>query len=182
MLKKINAVISLLLTAMILIHIGVCCYSYAAMWYDPIIIKTIARVTAGLVAVHALLSIAAFFFLHDGAALTKYPRQNLRLILLRATALLMLLLLHPHFTAFKFMESPDPFTVQRKLLVILPEFLFFGTTLLHVGLAFTRGLITLGLLKNDRQERTADRIMWIICGLFFAASVGIILRAVWLWH
>lgn len=52
-----------------------------------------------------------------------------------------------------------------KFLVLVTEILFAGAAFLHLSVSFSRSMLTLGLLKNDRMEKLVDYVTWIICGL-----------------
>lgn len=63
-----------------------------------------------------------------------------------------------------------------KFLVLVTEILFAGAAFLHLSVSFSRSMLTLGLLKNDRMEKLVDYVTWIICGLLMVLTVAARIR------
>ena len=95
-LKKTNAVLALLTTLFILVHIGYNTYCYLAYYYNPTL-KIATSIPVMLsVCLHGILGMLAVFLMGDGTKLTTYPKQNIRTIVQRISAALIfpLLILH----------------------------------------------------------------------------------------
>lgn len=78
--KKLNAIISWILSICLLAHLLTMGYSLLTRWYDFVICKTLAHATAYAAFAHVILCLIIFLFLHDGASLS-YPKKNIRTIL-----------------------------------------------------------------------------------------------------
>ena len=68
------------------------------------------------------------------------------------------------------------FSGGAKFLVLVTEILFAGAAFLHLSVSFSRSMLTLGLLKNDRMEKLVDYVTWIICGLLMVLTVAARIR------
>ena len=72
--------------------------------------------------------------------------------------------------------SGASFSGGAKFIVLVTEILFAGTAFLHLGISFSRSMLTLGLLRNDRMEKLVDCVTWIICGLLMVLTVAAWIR------
>lgn len=132
MIKKFNAVISLLCSVCLLCHFGTMTYSMLTGWYNYNVCKTLAHLTAGFVGIHVILVMIIFFFLHDGSDLSRYRKENAKVIVQRISGLAMVALLHSHVKNYSFIMSGDPFLTEDKVRVIFLEVFFFCTVFLHL--------------------------------------------------
>ncbi len=176
MIKKCNAVCSWILTLFLAGHFISMSYSMLTGWYDYAICKMLARGTAAVAVLHIVISMVILLFLNEGTDLGKYPRRNLRVILQRASGLVIIALLHLHVKAFGFIVQGAALSGSEKLWIFLTEFLFFAAIFLHLGVSFSRSLITMGWLSSDTLERRIDRGIWILCGLCFAGTAASLLQ------
>ena len=181
MIKKWNAVCSWLLTLLLMGHLLVMSYSMWTGWYAYGLCKMLARGTALAAGAHAALTLAIFFFVNGGTGPGRYGRQNLRVILQRASALVILALLHLHVKAFGFIVSGASLSGADKAFLLITELLFFGAVSLHLGMSFSRSLITMGLLSSDTAEKRADRAAWAISALLMAVSAAALVKFVVSW-
>ena len=78
-------------------------------WYDPALCKGFAHAAVLLLVLHVLTTLCIFFFKHDGAG-ARYARQNARTWVQRATALLILIFIHMHTTAYAHMATGETLT------------------------------------------------------------------------
>ena len=135
----------------------------------------------GACGAHAALTLAIFFFVNGGTGPGRYGRQNLRVILQRASALVILALLHLHVKAFGFIVSGASLSGADKAFLLITELLFFGAVSLHLGVSFSRSLITMGLLSSDTAEKRADRAAWAVSALLMAVSAAALVKFVVSW-
>ena len=121
------------------------------------------------------------FLRERGTGPGRYGRQNLRVILQRASALVILALLHLHVKAFGFIVSGASLSGADKAFLLITELLFFGAVSLHLGVSFSRSLITMGLLSSDAGEKRTDRAAWAISALLMAVSAAALVKFVVSW-
>ena len=172
-LKKMNAALGLLSIAAMLLHIVNIVFSY--LTFDFKLLTAIPLMV--LVCLHAICGMLTVFLQADGMRLDLYPKQNLRTILQRVSAALILPLLILHINTFDMLKSAAE--AGRWLwfsLLLLSQLLFYGTVLTHVSVSITRGMITLGLLTSlDRQKRI-DRVIYVICAAVFIIASFVVIK------
>lgn len=176
-LKKLNAALGLLSIAAMLLHIGYTVFAYLAFYYNPALKQLTAVPFMVLACLHAVCGMLTVFLQSDGTRLNLYPRQNLRTILQRVSAALMLPLLILHINTFNLLQS----TAQAGqwlwfALLMLSQPLFYGTALTHIATSVTRAFITLGWLASADKQKAIDRAVYILCGLAFAVSTFVVVR------
>ena len=104
-LKKINAALGLLSIAFLLLHLGYSVFAYMAFFYDPALKLLTAVPCMVLVCLHAVCGMLTVFLQTDGTRLDLYPKLNLRTILQRVSAALMLPLLILHINTFGLLQA-----------------------------------------------------------------------------
>ena len=104
-LKKINAALGLLSIVAMLLHIGYTVFAYLAFYYNPTLKLLTAVPFMVLVCLHAVCGMLTVFLQADGTRLDLYPKKNLRTILQRASAALMLPLLILHINPYGLLAS-----------------------------------------------------------------------------
>lgn len=161
--KKINAFITWIVIVSLLGHVFTMTYSLVTGWYDFGICKTMARATGITVGIHVLLCLIVFFFLHDGSNIGNYKKQNKRTIVQRASAIVTVLLLHVHVKSFGFVVEGAPLTGQAKFGILITEIIFFASIFIHISSSFSKSLITMGFLREEKAEKITDIITRIIC-------------------
>ena len=171
-LKKINALAGLVATLLLLCHAGTMTLSLYTGWYNYPVCKTFAKLIFLFVAVHIICSLIILFFYHDGSETGLYKKANTRLILQRASAILMMLLIHTHTKAYKHMATGTTLTTGQSLFFLIFEILFLCTVMLHVSMSFSKALITLGILSSPAKAGVLDKIILILCILLAIASCG----------
>ena len=176
-LKKINAALGLLSIAAMLVHIGYTVFSYLAFYYNPTLKLLTAVPFMVLACLHAICGMLTVFLQSDGTRLDLYPRQNVRTILQRVSAALMLPLLILHINTFGLLQSSAGAGQWIWFaLLMLSQPLFYGTALTHIAVSVTRGLITLGWLSSTEKQKVIDRVVYILCALAFAVSTFVVVR------
>ncbi len=164
MIKKINAVLSLLLTALLILHAGYECAAYCLFYYNPMLSKVTGFVTASVVALHVIISIISLFVLHDSRSVI-YIRLNMKTVIQRICAVIMAVLLPVHIYAFNLLQRYAGKTGY--FLTEAGQILFYAAVFGHIAVSFTKSLITLGVMEKDTVRRKADTVISVICTLLF---------------
>lgn len=172
--KKWNARLSLVTLALLLIHETYQLYAYTTMYYNPVLSKVTGYALAAALVLHAILSITIVFVCHDSKTVA-YKKLNLKTVLQRSSACLMLLLLPLHIFSFSLLRSSAGGVGY--ILTELAQILFYASILCHVATSFTGALITLGWLSDMKKKRVIDIIVTIICAILFLSASVIITMA-----
>ena len=176
-LKKINAALGLLSIAAMLVHIGYTVFAYLAFYYNPTLKLLTAVPFMVLACLHAICGMLTVFLQADGTRLDLYPRQNVRTVLQRASAALMLPLLILHINTFGLLQSSaEAGQWIWFALLMLSQPLFYGVVQTHIAVSVTRGLITLGWLSSTEKQKVIDRVVYILCALAFVVSTFVVVR------
>ena len=176
-LKKINAALGLLSIVALLLHLGYTVFAYITFYYNPTLKLLTAIPCIALVCLHAVCGMLTVFLQADGTRLDLYPRQNLRTILQRVSAALILPLLILHINTFGLLQSSAGAGQWFWFaLLMFSQLLFYGTVLTHVAVSVTRSFITLGWLSSSDKQKRIDRVIYIICAVAFAVAAFVVLR------
>ncbi len=176
-LKKINAAVGLLSIVAMLLHIGYTVFAYMTFYYNPALKLLTAVPFMVLVCIHAVCGMLTVFLQADGTRLDLYPKQNVRTILQRVSAALMLPLLILHINTFGLLKScAEARHWILFALLLLSQPLFYGTVLTHIAVSVTRGLITLGRMSSREKQKVADRVIYIVCAAVFLIAAFVVLR------
>ena len=172
-LKKTNAVLALLTTLFILVHIGYNTYCYLAFYYNPTL-KIATSIPVMLsVCLHGILGMLAVFLMGDGTKLATYPKQNIRTIVQRVSAALIFPLLILHLNTFNILQaSSEEGSWPKFILVIICQVLFYGIIIVHTA----KALITLGLLSSPAKQKKLDKIIYFIAGFVLAIAAYSIIK------
>ena len=166
MIKKWNAVCSWMLTLFLLGHMLTMSIPVLTGGQDYSDCQILAGGIVATVLIHVVLCIVSY-----------YPRkENWRLITQRISGIIILILLYPHMRVLHLIISGASFSGGAKFLVLVTEILFAGAAFLHLSVSFSRSMLTLGLLRNDRMEKLVDCVTWIICGLLMVLTVAARIR------
>ena len=176
MVKKVNAVCGLVIIASVLLHIICVVYCYLTFSYKPLLTNVTAYTVLALTGLHILLSGIIVFFMHDRGRGMIYPCLNVRTLIQRITAVLMILMLILHLNTFKLLSYSAGSNDLLFAAVIILQVLFFGVTLLHTAVSAGNALITLGMISTDKARRNFDITVWIICAVFFAVLTVSVIR------
>ena len=160
--KKVNACITWIIMLLFYSHLIVMSYSLATGWYDYNICKTLARATGIVISIHAILSIIVVLFLHDGVKVGYYAKRNIKTIIQRATAIIIMIFVHLHVKAFRFIVQGTHLSTADKAFILVTEFIFYGANFLHLTVSFSKSLVTMGLLRSDDKEKLINRIVLVI--------------------
>jgi len=173
--KKINAVLALISVLLLFTHSIYEVFSFLAFYYNPMVTSAIAFTLASCMMLHAAISMTVLGVKHDGNALDKYPKENIRTIIQRGSACGLLLILPFHIKTGDWISSKFGGFGFLVVLIIL-GILFWAFTFIHIGSSFTRALITLGILKSVKTQKILDWIIWVICGILFIISLFVIIK------
>lgn len=181
-LKKINAVASWILIALLLVHIFTTLAYLLTGWVNMDIMMKAPRALAIVCVIHVCISLAIVFFMHDGSDFTRYGKLNQRTFMQRLSGLLILLLVHPHVKLFAgFIYENLPLNPGRKIFIFIVEMLFFGAIYTHLECSFSRSLITMGLIRSEKAERAVDWAARALCALGFAVTFFALARFLIMW-
>ena len=165
-LRKINALISILIVLIFLDHSIFYSVVMLSRYRIPANVTVLPWVMTILVAVHAILSIAMAVLGHKGAEKRKcntYTQLNARTMIQRYSGLLMILLLVVHIAG-----SNTHFQPQLLHAVLHP--IFFAIALIHFSVSASKAFVTLGI-GNAKLVKAVDVLMVILCGTIFVACV-----------
>ena len=167
LMKKINAVLSLLITFLIFAHaISIAIWMFSGETIDraPAIISWILT---GLVAIHAFICIDMVLspILNGEHHKAKtYPKLNRVMIVQRLSGALMLL-----FTALHIAGAIGAMTPPKIIHAIVPT-LFFTIVMAHVAVSTSKAFVTLGI-GSAKFVKVADVVIKVICVLTLIADV-----------
>lgn len=167
LLRKINAGLSLLSTLFLLEHavfIALYIFSHGRI-LNPI--PYAAWILAGLVAMHAFISIDLAISAHMDGGKQKYKsysKMNISTVIQRVSGVSLVLLITLHIAG-----ATGAMTPPRLIHSVVPP-LFFLVALTHTAVSFSKALITLGI-GSARFVRAADIVMKLICALTLVADV-----------
>ena len=176
-LKKCNAVLSLLTFAALLLHVGYTAYTYLTFYYNPALKMAFAVPFAVLTCLHAVLGMCSVFLLADGTRMGLYAKKNIRTIIQRISAALIFPLLILHINTFGLLQATSS-SGQYMLfaLLILSELVFYLTVFLHAAVSVGRALITLGILSSQKAQKITDMTVEILCALLFAVTAFAVIK------
>ena len=165
--RKINAVVSLMITFLLLFHAISNAVWMLSMGSIAKHMNFLAWVLTGLMAIHAFISIDLAVSAHVGTEKRKcksYPQMNLPTIVQRASGVLMVIFTGLHIAGtIGYLEPP------KAVHAILPP-LFFTMVLIHVAVSTSKAFITLGI-GNAKFIKTVDIIAKAFSALTLIAVV-----------
>ena len=169
--KKWNARLSLLTLALLLIHEVYQLYTYIAFYYNPTLTAVTGFAAAGCFVLHGILSAACVFALHDSKTVA-YKKLNIRTVLQRISAVMIIMLLPLHIFSFILLQA----SVGSGWFVVIEavQIIYYAALSCHIALSFSNAFITLGLLSDIKKKRITDIVVLIICALLFIAASVII--------
>lgn len=176
MIKKWNAVCSWMLTLFLLGHMLTMSIPMLTGGQDYSDCQILAEGIMATVLIHVVLCIVSYYPRRGILNFHRYRKENWRLITQRISGIVILILLYPHMRVLHLIISGASFSGGAKFLVLVTEILFAGAAFLHLSVSFSRSMLTLGLLKNDRMEKLVDYVTWIICGLLMVLTVAARIR------
>lgn len=158
--KKWNARLSLLTILLLLIHEGYQLIAYITFYYNPTLSKVSGYAVVGCFVLHAILSVVGVAVLHDAKGIA-YKRLNIRTVLQRISAVLLILLLPLHIFSFPLLKSSAG--GFGYVMAEAAQIIFYATLFCHVAVSFSNALITLGRLSDIKKKRIIDVVVLVIC-------------------
>ena len=171
MIKKWNAVCSWMLTLFLLGHMLTMSIPMLTGGHDYSDCQILAGGIVATVLIHVVLCIVSYYPRRGILNFQRYRKENWRI-----SGIVILILLYPHMRVLHLIISGASFSGGAKFLVLVTEILFAGAAFLHLSVSFSRSMLTLGLLRNDRMEKLVDCVTWIICGLLMVLTVAARIR------
>ena len=169
--KKWNARLSLLTILLLLIHEGYQLFAYITFYYNPTLSKVTGYAVAVCFVLHAILSVVGVAVLHDSKSVA-YKKLNIRTVLQRISAVLLILLLPLHIFSFPLLKSSAG--GFGYVMVEAAQIIFYATLFCHVVVSFSNALITLGWLSDIKKKRIIDVVVLVICVIMLIAVSVII--------
>ena len=159
----------LALIALILCHVIYQTVSYILFYYNPLVGKVTGFVLTGLIVIHIALGIYLVAKKTDSKKID-YPKMNIRTILQRASALLLLILFPVHTCAGGWITGHVGgfgFFVFISVLQVL----FWAAFYIHITTSFSNALITLGIITSMKTKKKIDVFVGTVLfiALVFAA-------------
>ena len=165
---KANGYISLLVVLTLFIHTIYELVTYSIMFYNPIATKTFGYVLGALVVIHGTLSMINVYGRADSKRI-RYKKLNIKTFLQRASAFLIIVTLPIHIMAFGILQS-NAFGVIYVITEIVNA-LFLVAVYIHVAISFSKALITIGVLEDEKKAVVIDRTLMVICTILCTASI-----------
>lgn len=167
LLRKINAVLSLLCTFLLMDHA-----IFHAIWMmaKGNIEKStdnLPWILFGLMLMHAFISVYLGVAAHADTEKRKcksYPKMNVATIIQRASGVVLILLAVQHVLGVS-----GAWPVPPIVHMILPP-LFFTVALMHAAISGVKALITLGI-GNAKFIKTADIVVKVLCVITIIADI-----------
>ena len=167
LLRKINAVISLIITFMLMNHATAHAIYMISRGSIVPNFNLSPRVLAGLMTVHAVVCIYFGISAQKNAEkgeFNGYPRLNASAFLQRISGILLII-----FTALHIAGASGFLTPPQVVHAILPP-LFFTLALAHVAVSTSKAFITLGI-GNAAFIKVLDIFVKVLCLVTLVASV-----------
>lgn len=166
MLRKINAVLSLLCTYLLLSHAG---FHAAWMLSMGAIEKSVSKLSfvfIGVMALHAITSIILAVLTHKGAKCKGkgYASLNKQTYIQRVSGILLI-----PFTALHVLGVVGITNPPQLVHAILPP-LFFAFSLMHVAVSVSKAFITLGI-GNAKAIKAIDIAVKMLCAVTLVADI-----------
>ena len=165
--RKLNAVLSLLTTVLLLIHAITCSIfmlSGDSVARPPVFMSWVLM---GLLIIHALISIDIAMSAHaenENRKGKKYPKKNAATIVQRLSGVLMVPATGLHIA------GATGYMVPPKVVHAIVPPLFFTMVLTHIAVSASKALITLGI-GNGKVFKVADITIKVLCAGTLIASV-----------
>lgn len=167
-LRKINAVLALLTTVLLLAHaISVAVWMFSKGKIIPIGGHTLPKVLIWVTVAHVLVCIALMIFAHADNKIKKgrnYPKLNIPTMIQRISGVLMIVFTRLHIAGAKGVINPP-----RIINAIASPF-FFILVMAHIAVSGSKAFVTLGI-GNAGFIRFSDVFIKVICALTVVADM-----------
>lgn len=175
MIKKLNAVLGLVTILLMLVHvISMSLLLNGSIQFHKELIY-IAMIFILLFIIHIFVSVVIMFFFNDGSSPMQYPSLNVRTIIQRSTAIIMVIFFHMHFEHYtKTAADGTLIFVQPDIGIFLAEAVLIITVVMHAAISLPKAFITLGITDNEKRMKKIVRvsdIVGIVITLFAIVSL-----------
>ena len=171
-LKKTNATLGLLTIVMLIIHAGYQMAAYVRFEHNEKVTMALGAAILVLMLLHIVLAMVIVMITGDGTDITAYPRDNVRTIVQRASAIGIMVFLAGHLYAYDILTSGPAGLIAASIIQII----FFGMIFIHTATSLSNGFVTLGLLQSETKKQILDRVVMALCTVAFAAICIITIR------
>lgn len=165
---KANGYISLFVVAILFVHSIYELITYILLYYNPIATKLFGYLLGSFVVIHGVLSVINVYVKNDSKKI-RYKKLNMKTYLQRISAFCLVVLLPLHIMAFGILQSTAFGTIYVILEVL--NSLFYVAVYVHVAISFSKCLITIGVLEDEKKMIIIDRVLIVICSMLCIASV-----------
>ena len=172
--KKVNAVLSLLSTLGLAVHILCQAGSYYLFESNHRLLQVTGMFMELMVLLHMILSVYSLFVSHDSKTI-RYKKLNIRTYMQRITALAMVVLLPLHILCMKIVSSQKSAGVFMICEAI--QVLFFTAALYHFALSFGNALVSLGFLDDRLKKSKIDKAMLVVATILLVVASILIIPA-----
>ena len=173
--RRAAAILGLLAILALIFHGGTMAYSLWTGWYVYDIAKGSALLIAACVVLHVICVLVLFFFFSEGTDFV-YTKANRATLLQRISAIAILVLLHFHMTAYTSVALGQTIDLGQCIFYCVTEALFFGFVLTHVAISTSRGLATMGWVRNFKVDRLINRVCYVTCAIAMVIiTIGMII-------
>lgn len=163
-LKKCNAVIALMTATLLALHntLNARMMMLGRVEESP---RLLALILVSCVGAHALISLFVILFRSKGAK-PRYNNISATWILQRISALAMipLVLFHWLVRAGEYGIGLIPILIVHFFIMVLAY--------IHIPLSVPNALVTLGIIDNSKQHKTARTVCWVICIMLFLLGLS----------
>lgn len=173
--KKFNSIIALIVVFTLIGHILTTLIFLLTGFRIELLNNIFARSTYVLMLLHILISIIILIKNHDAKpGPVKYPQNVYRVLIQRASGIVMILLLHAHISQMVIVLRELPMEPIGKLRFCIINILFFASIFLHIAVSFSRPFISFGWMVNTATIKKTDKtvsVLSIICFVVIVASL-----------
>ena len=170
--KKLNAVLSLLVCLGLVAHVCYNAVSYIFFFYNPFFNGMFGGIVSLFVIFHIIFSVYNVFIAHDSVKIS-YANLNKRTLWQRITAVAITCLLPIHMFNAKIVLNPISDLVFWLLQAL--QVLFYAAVFYHAAISVSNALVTLGFMGDIRKKRRFDTIMFITGTVLFIAMSILVL-------
>jgi len=175
--KKINAVLSLITVLFLALHAGYVSYAYLTMYYNPFLTNLFAGLIMIPASLHGILGMIIVFLSSEGTRADLYPKFNKLTVIQRVSAALIFPMLFIHVNTFIFFtKAAEAGKPGLFIPIIISEILIFGTVIIHAAVSFPKALITMGWLGSVKGEKRIRIISLAVGGVLFVIACFAVIR------
>ena len=162
-LKKTNAALAIITTAVLVAHLGYNLIAYICFYYNQVVSLISGILVSGLFIAHGVLAIVILIHSHDSLSI-EYKSLNKRTVFQRITAAVIMVLLPFHVLGYMLLSKSAGSIFY--VLLEAQRFVFYLAVMIHAALSFSNSLVTLGLLADIGKKRILDLVLMIVAVLF----------------